>query len=149
MGVKQFFQQRVWSEMPEGVSTRQRLLAAFVWGGALILWGSVLAWHRHHLGQAIRLAPLAAIVAGSVLLGLMLIPSVGDAIYQAALHLFAVIGFFINTVLLVIAFYCVVTPMGWVLKLCGKDLLDVRDDGPPSWKEHTGRTERKRYYRLS
>ena len=150
MNPLQYLRERVWSELPPRVTPRQRILAALVWGGALMAWGAFKIWRLQHLahpGSAV--IPTVLIVIGATLCGLLLLPSPGASLYLALMRLFSVFGFVLSTILLTLVFYCFVTPLGWIMRRCGMDFIDVRPGVPPSWKEHQGRADRKRYYRLS
>lgn len=60
----------------------------------------------------------------------------------------AVIGFFMSRVVLAILFYCVVTPIGIVMKLFGKDILDERisKSCPSYWRELPAKVKAKESY---
>jgi hypothetical protein len=150
MNPLQFLREHVWSELPLQASTRQRILAAALWGGALLLWAGVKFWRHAHGAQPGSLAwPIVLGVAGAALAAGLLLPASGENIYLIVMRFFSVFGFFLSIMILTVAFYLFVTPLGWALRLGGKDLLDIHGRGKPTWKEHTGRSDRKRYYRLS
>lgn len=146
-----YIREHVWSELPLEVTTRQRILAALLWGGGLLAWAGVKFWrHAHAAGPTGSLAwPIVVGLAGAVMAVILLLPGMGESLYLGVMRFFSIFGFCISTIILTIAFYLFVTPLGWIMRVCGKDLLDIRGGGRPTWKEHTGRTDRKRYYRLS
>lgn len=146
----QFIRQRIWAELPTQVTRRQRLQASVLWGGALILWGAVRAWRATHGAHTGSLAfPAALVMIGALLSAALLRPALGERIYLYVIRFFSVIGFAVSTVIFTVAFYLVVTPLGWALRLSGKDLLDIRPGAQPIWRDHTTPNDRKRYYRLS
>jgi hypothetical protein len=147
--ILQLLRDRVWADLPLQVTLRQRLVAALSWGGVLLALAAVKFWRLEH-GAAGSLAVAAGLaLAGIVLFGLLLLPAPGEALYLGIMRVFMVFGFAVSHVALTAAFYLMVTPMGWVMRLCGMDLLDSRPASRPSWTVHPQRTDRKRYYRLS
>lgn len=146
----QYLRERIWSELPEQVTTRQRLTAAALWGGALLVL-AFFRWRRLHAmtppGSALTPALLAA--AGVAVAAVLLLPSAGESFYLGVMRVCGVVGFFVSTVIFTLMFFLLVTPLGWGLRLCGKDLLELRRGVKPTWKDHPPRPERKRYYRLS
>lgn len=146
----QYLRERVWSELPVQVTTRQRVLAAVVWGGALMLI-AFLKFRRLHAAapQGSALVPALLAVGGAAMFLLMLIPSIGEHLYLAVMRICGVLGLCVSTVIFTLTFFLLVTPLGWALRLCGKDLLDSRRGVKPAWKDHPPRGDRKRYYRLS
>lgn len=146
----QFIRQQIWAHLPTEVTARQRRQAAGLWGGALILWGAFRAWRATHGAQSgSHIFPSALIITGALLAAALLRPGLGERIYLAVLRFFSVIGFFVSTIIFTLSFYLVVTPLGWALRLSGKDLLDIRPGAQPAWRDHTTPNDRKRYYRLS
>nr|CAX69027.1 hypothetical protein JG4_0070 [uncultured bacterium] len=148
-GLIQHLHDRVWADLPLQVSLRQRLIAAFSWGGVLMALAAFKFWriHHGHSGSVPVAAGLA--IAGVILFGLLLLPSPGETLYLAIMRVFMVFGFVFSHIALTLAFYLFVTPMGWIMRRCGMDLLDTRPGTRPTWKTHHQRTDRKRYYRLS
>ncbi len=146
MNPLRFIREHIWSMLPEVITDKQRLWAAVLWGDLLLGFGLWRGWDALAAGRPPGAAALALVVGGFALQVLLLIPPVGRAIYRAILRVFSIVGFVLSSILLTVFFYLVVTPMGLGLRLMGKDLLDRA--GPPAWKPHTGRTDRRRYYRL-
>jgi len=145
--IANFLRGRIWSALPAAIAPRQRAWAALLWGGAPIVLGIWRGVRGAHVGALA--IPALLILGGAALAVLLLVPATGSGVYLAVLRFFSVIGFLVSTLLLTLAFYLFVTPMGWVLRLSGKDLLDIRPDTPPAWRDHSGKPDRKRYYRLS
>lgn len=60
----------------------------------------------------------------------------------------AAIGYFMSRVILALLFYCVVTPIGAVMRLFGKDILDQRmsKDSPSYWRERPVAAKAKESY---
>jgi hypothetical protein len=111
-------------------------------GGVLLALGSVMI---------MRGKPLAPYFMG---LGFVLIP-MGLAAPKALIPLqkiwmaFAVImGFVMSRVVLTILYYMVVTPIGLIMKMLGKDILDEHIDkrSPSYWKELPKEAKAKESY---
>lgn len=60
-------------------------------------------------------------------LGLVL-PSFLNPLYRAWMALSFTLGWIVTRIILVLAFYLIFTPMGLILKIFGKDLLDLKID---------------------
>ena len=86
------------------------------------LIGGVLLYKGRSLGYA-------GFGLGAVFLALGIwAPSSLRAFYKAWMALALVLGFFISRFILCLLFYCVLTPIGLIMKVFGKDLLDQRWD---------------------
>ena len=59
-----------------------------------------------------------------------------------------VLGFFMSRLILVLLFYAIVTPIGLVMKLLGKDLLDERIDKNKTsyWLKRAGAAKSRESY---
>jgi hypothetical protein len=149
MGLVQYIRLNIWSELPGKATLRQRVSAAVVWGLGLMLLGAWSAWRHHHLGEPAGMGP-ECLAAGGLLLGvLLLLPVVGPAVFLYLMRAIGIVGFIIGNLLLVLTFYLLVTPMGWLMRRWGKDFLEERPSLAPAWKDYRKRNERRRYYRLS
>jgi hypothetical protein len=74
---------------------------------------------------------------------------IGGATFLTVMRVFAIFGFIIIHSLLILFFYLLVTPLGGLLRLMGKDLIDARGKSMPQWKIYPRPVpERRRYYRL-
>jgi hypothetical protein len=62
-------------------------------------------------------------------------PGALKAFYRAWMALALVIGFFMSRLILCMLYYCVLTPIGVIMRLLGKDLLDEQWDkeAPSYW----------------
>jgi hypothetical protein len=100
-------------------------------GGVLMALGGLMFW---------RGRPLAPyfLVIGTVLVTLGFAnPRILTPLQKAWMAFAVVMGFFMSKVVLFILFYGVVTPIGIIMKLLGKDILDERIDKKAAsyWKE--------------
>jgi multisubunit Na+/H+ antiporter MnhG subunit len=89
----------------------------------LALMSSVLRW-RHVLSNKTWLAVLAALAA--VALVALLQPRCFRGYHRLSMRLGFVISQSLGRVALVLLFIFVLTPMGWVLRLAGKDPLRLK-----------------------
>ena len=92
-----------------------------IFGLALIV--SLLRW-RKHLPQNAWLAVMGALAAAAI-------AAILKARWFRGFHLFSMrLGFtvsqFLGRVLLTVFFIFILTPMGWILRLAGKDPLQLR-----------------------
>lgn len=151
MPITSFIRNQIWHGLPKPaeVTWSLRGVAALAWGGALILIGALLAWRGSRAGAAFagpRLIGFAA--AGLGLAALVLLPKVGPVFYVGVMRGFALLGFVVSNLLMAVFFYLFVTPMALAMRLAGRDPIDERRRVRPVWHIHTGKTERKRYYRM-
>lgn len=147
MRLGEFLNSYVWGELPPG-TPRQRRLAALAWGGALLALAAWGAWHRAQGGRATGVGPVVCGAAGLALAALLMIPGPGAWIYQWVMRLTALLGWLLSTLVLIVFFYAVVTPMGWAMRALGKDPLAMSKRARPTWKPHTAPDDRRRYYRM-
>lgn len=103
----------------------------FTIGGILLLLGAVAVWR----GKA-SAAYLISFGAAFAILGAVLPPAL-KPLQKIWMSLAAIIGFFMSRLALSIIFYGVVTPIGILLKLSGKDILDekIEKDKPSYWHD--------------
>ena len=81
-------------------------------------------YRRHWLSQG-QLAALL-LVAGTALLGCALRPRWFRGFYRGGMRVGFHIGQFTGRVLLTVFFWCALTPLGLILRLLGKDLLQLK-----------------------
>ena len=100
-------------------------------GISLVFFGGLAAWHgfvTHRRPLAIVLATIALVVGG---LGLAR-PERIRSLYMAVLALTTPVGKVVTYIVLAVLFYGIVTPLGFVLSLFGRDPLRIRRPGPGS-----------------
>lgn len=144
-----FLRERVWAHLPAKAPLKQRLWASLLWGFVLPLVIAGVRWALHPSG-GFQAGPARTVMMVTVPLALLLpIPVLGPWIYLTVLRVFSVVGFFVSHAFLVLIFYVIITPIGWALKLAGRDPLGVRHTAqPPQWWPTTASDERNRYYRM-
>ena len=111
-----------WSDLP--LKPSRRTLRQF--GGLCLLFFGALAarsWLAHHDGQIATILAVAAAIGG--LLGLVA-PSLLRPLFVGSLVLAFPIGWVVSRVILVVLFAFVVTPIGLVFRLQGRDVLGLR-----------------------
>jgi hypothetical protein len=121
----------------KSLKTGDRDLRKFGWlvGGVFSVLG-LLWWARGKPYFASALTPGVALVA----LGLAW-PRALKYLYIAWMTLAIVLGFVVSTVLLTLFFFLVITPIGLVARLCGKDFLSLKLDrqAPTYWLRREGK----------
>jgi hypothetical protein len=92
-------------------------------GVILLILGGVVFWRGRR-----EITPyLFTTSAVFIILGLIL-PAVLKPIQKIWMGLALIIGFFVSRIILFVLFYAVLTPMGLITRLLGKDILDQRID---------------------
>jgi hypothetical protein len=79
-------------------------------------------------------------------LGLFL-PFILKPFYKAWMALAFLLGLIMTRVILTLSFFLIFTPMGFMLRVLGKDLLDEKIDGSSStyWHKHEVNSDKSRY----
>ena len=121
-----------------------------LWFGALLalfcgLVGALLTW-RFDLHRA-------ATIVWSVGLGLAIvyyaIPPLRRPLYLGWIYAFFPLGWLLSHLLLGVIYYLILTPIGLVMRLFGRDTLRRRldPDAESYWIEYGARKDPKRYFR--
>ena len=98
---------------------KQALLTAL----GLAILSSVLHW-RHVLSAQVWLIILGVLTVGA--LCALVKPSWFRGYYRFSMRLGFVVSQFIGRAVLLVFFLLIVTPMGWLLRLAGKDALQLK-----------------------
>lgn len=141
-----FIRKHIWEHLPKEASTKTLVSSAVIW--AVLLPGG--AWLFHYWGRFERTTALIFTAVGVVLGVAQLLPGVGEKVYLGILRVSAIFGYFIFRILLTLVFFLLVTPMGFGLRLAGKDPLELHPKSGvlPFWHAHTRPSDARRYYRL-
>jgi len=91
-------------------------------GAILAVLGAFLLWRGRPSYPYFLVPGLILIFSGAV------VPQVLLPFQKAWMIISIILGFFVSRALLVLIFYAVLTPMGLVMKMLGKDILDERID---------------------
>lgn len=106
--------------------------------------GLLSAWR----GGGIGTASIVLWSVGVLLAIAAFIPGLGRLAYLAVYLPTSIIGFVVSNVLLALMFFLVITPLGIILKLMGKDLLQQRRQTDASqWTPVKGVKTEDSYYR--
>ncbi|MEM9291957.1 MAG: hypothetical protein AAGD01_09775 [Acidobacteriota bacterium] len=145
------------SLIPIDRNPKPRQLAVFgtLW---LLVFGTLgaLGLRRHGGLEALEAGKPAALVWTTLLVLAVLIPALGwiwrevlRRAYVALTVLTWPIGWVISRLLLAIAYYLVLTPVGLALKLRGRDAMQRRldPDAESYWQPKRPTAQAKRYYR--
>ena len=99
-------------------------------GVILVILGGVAVWRGKSAYPYLLGTGMALIVLGLIKPEILKIP---QKIWMAVA---VIIGFFMSRVILSVLFYAVITPIGFLTKIFGKDILDQRIDRHASsyWK---------------
>ena len=112
-----FFQHVKWQ--PDARELRRFAIAMLI--GFFVL-GALSAWRAKGIGTgSIVLWSIGVTLAVSAF-----VPKLGRIAYLAVYLPTSIIGYVVSNVMLTLMFFLVITPLGIVLKLMGKDLLQQR-----------------------
>lgn len=106
----------------KNIDTSVKKLREFGWlvGGVFLALGGFLAWRGK------TSAPVFFALGGFLLFFGTIRPQILKYIYIFWMALAAVMGWFMSRVLLTVLFYTTVTPIGLIMRVQGKDLLDLK-----------------------
>jgi hypothetical protein len=107
------------------------------------LIGGILLYKGRGSGYAFLAASILFVVLGKWA------PETLRPFHKAWMTLALVLGFFTSRLILCILYYCVLTPIGVIMRLFGKDLLDQRWDkeAPSYWIKKEQETFDKEQYK--
>jgi hypothetical protein len=90
-----------------------------------------------------------ATVAGLLLVLTLAAPTLLRPLYVGLTLLTFPLGLVVSELILVILFFGVVTPLGWLMRLRGWDPMERKFErgAQTYWKPRTGKVEMKRYFR--
>ena len=80
---------------------------------------------------------------------LWVMPQVSTPIYFIWYAAACSIGFIVSNTLFALFYYFIITPLGCVMRMTGRDALNLRPDSATSthWRDHEEVQDPKRYYR--
>lgn len=111
-------------------------------GIILVILGGLLLW-RHRPAY-----PYFLTVGGLFIAFGLILPKALKPLQIAWMALGLVLGFFVSRIILMILFYAVITPIGLLTRLLGKDILDERIDKSKTsyWhRRQDGKKEKSSY----
>ena len=134
-----FFQHVKWR--PDARELRRFAIAMLI--GFAVL-GGLATWRAGAIGtQSIVLWSIGLVLAGAAF-----IPNVGRVAYLAVYLPASIIGYVVSHVMLALMFFLVITPLGIILRLMGKDLLQQRrQKNKTQWTAVRGVRSEDSYYR--
>ena len=117
----------LWEEI-KAVDTSKKALRSFGWvvGGVLLIIAAVVFW-RNDWTFTTAAYVLGGIGGALVVLGLTA-PVILKPIYRVWMALAVVLGFVMTRVILTLVYYLVMTPIGLIMRLVGKDPMHRRID---------------------
>lgn len=89
---------------------------------ALVVLGGALLWHGRPTALPVLLGALFLLGSG------IFVPRILLPIERVWMKFAEVLGAVMTRVILTVAFYAVITPMGVIVRFCGKDLLQLKLD---------------------
>jgi hypothetical protein len=113
----------------------------FVVGGAFVLLGVALA-----VAGSRRAGPAIAAVGGLLVLLGATAPAALAPVHRAWMAVARVLGRVNTTVFLTLVFFLVLTPLGLLLRLGGRDELDRRRRGVSTWVPYPARNRDPRHF---
>ncbi len=111
-------------------------------GVILVILGALSSWRGKPQAPYFLGAGALFIIFGLVLWRVL------RPLQKAWMSFSIILGFFMSRLILTVLFYGVITPIGFIMKLSGKDILDERIDKtrPSYWHEiDTGKKDKKSY----
>jgi hypothetical protein len=133
-----------WSDIPFRPSTRILRQFAGLW---ILFFGGLAGWHagvRGNLRLAAALAALAVVVGGVGLIR----PQTVRWIYVGWMILVFPIGWTVSRLLLAGLYYGLITPIGLVQRLMGRDALQLRfRERQTYWMDKPSPTDPRSYFR--
>ncbi len=103
------------------VSTPAIRKFALLIGGILIAWAGYIYWKGLSLVLVVRLL----IMAGLLLFSGLWKPAILVPLYRGWMALAFAMGWVVSHVILILFYFLVITPIGLILRLVGKELMDV------------------------
>jgi hypothetical protein len=134
-----------WTDIP--FDPPRRTLRQFA-GLSLVIFGGLAVWNYFAKGQVVSSAILAALALAIGLPGLAW-PRLIRPVYVGAMIAAFPIGWVVSRLLLAILYYGVVTPMGLVLRLSGRDALRLARlaERTTYWMPKAAPTDVRSYFR--
>lgn len=133
-----FFQHVKWR--PDRGELRRFALAMLIGFGLL---GLLAAWRANEVGTG----SLVLWIVGLSLAVLALVPGLGRVTYLAVYLPTSIVGYVVSHVILTAMFFLVITPLGILLRLMGKDFLrERRPQQKTAWLPVTEEKSEDRYY---
>jgi len=120
-----------WSDLP--LTPPPRTLRQFA-GLCLAFFGTLAAWHGLMRDQTSLALALALLAVGLGTVGLVK-PQAMRPVYVAWMLAVFPIGWLVSRLILVLLYYGLITPVGLLFRLAGRDLLRLqpRPDTPTYW----------------
>lgn len=112
-----FFQHVKWQ--PDARELRRFAIAMLI--GFFVL-GALSVWRARGIGTG----SVVLWSIGVTLAGAAFVPKLGRIAYLAVYLPTSIIGYVVSNVMLALMFFLVITPLGFILKLTGKDVLQQR-----------------------
>jgi hypothetical protein len=91
-------------------------------GIILAIIGFFLLWKKNNYFEYSFFLAVAFFIPGLIL------PSLLKPVYKAWMALSVVMGFIMTRVIMVIIFYLIITPLGLIARITGKNFLDMKID---------------------
>ena len=134
-----FFQHVNWR--PDAAELRRFAIAMLI--GFTVL-GLLSLWRAGGIGTA----SIVLWSVGVVLASAAFVPGLGKVAYLAVYLPTSIIGYVVSNVILALMFFLIITPLGIILKLMGKDLLQQRrQKDTTQWTPVKGVKTEDSYYR--
>jgi hypothetical protein len=111
-----------WSDLPVNPSPSMLRQFAGLW---IVFFGSLAAWHWAALGHS-RIAAALGILAFTVGPIGLVVPTAIRPVFVAWLALAFPIGWIVSRAVLLLLFWCVMTPIALLFRLRGRDVLRLR-----------------------
>jgi len=119
-----------------------------VFGFLLGLFTTLLGFLTRYLWQSPEAARTIWLVGAGLTTVYLILPPIRRSLYMGWIYATFPIGWTISHLLMAVVYYGVLTPIGLVLRLCGKDPIekDVDTGCSSYWVEHPTKTDAGRYF---
>jgi len=98
--------------------------------------------------DAMTIATIVWIIVGTIALGVVFVPSFGRTVYDSWMLAAVPISWAVSHLILGIVYYLVLTPIGLIMRLCGRDPMhrQLLPETDTYWKTHKPRNNDQQYF---
>ena len=115
----------------------------------LIVFSAVVAWMVHRKGGSVEAVSLVASIGTAAGIAGLVCPPFIRVVYVVWMAAVSPIGIVVSNVVIALVFFGVVCPVGFLMRMTGRDALQLRfdPDARTYWNEREAVTDPRRYFR--